>query len=361
MKKLLILVKKYPTEEEPYALTYVHSRSIEYKKRGINFDILSFDCRKPYEYQGINIITSSYAATNIDSYTHIISHAPNLRQHIRFLLSHCKGKTKIFFLHGHEILLKSRHYPAAYDFLFKNKLHKLTHRITNDLYDIVKIKILRYLISQTKNSKYVLVSNHLKNLAQTDLNKHIPPQKTFIINNCVNNTFIESSYAPLKIKGDVITIRQLDNSTYCLDIVRRLALSNPELSFTVYGKGDFFNHNSLPDNITVVKRFFKHDQLPEILSSHRAALMPTRHDTQGVMSCEMATFGIPLITSNIDVCKEIFSGMPNVALINNNSADSNNLGKIIQELELNKIPPNKEKFNPTHTIEKELSVIFNTK
>ncbi|MNG18178.1 hypothetical protein D3C84_1022140 [compost metagenome] len=79
------------------------------------------------------------------------------------------------------------------------------------------------------------------------------------------------------------------------------------------------------------------------------------------MSCEMATFGIPLITSNIDVCKEIFSGMPNVALINNSSADSNSLGRIIQELELNKFPPNKEKFNPTHTIEKELNVIFANK
>ena len=38
--------------------------------------------------------------------------------------------------------------------------------------------------------------------------------------------------------------------------------------------------------------------------------MPTRADAQGVMACEMATFGIPLITSNIDVCKEVFKELP---------------------------------------------------
>ena len=31
----------------------------------------------------------------------------------------------------------------------------------------------------------------------------------------------------------------------------------------------------------------------------------------------MATFGIPLITSNIDVCKEVFEGFENVAFIDN--------------------------------------------
>ena len=33
--------------------------------------------------------------------------------------------------------------------------------------------------------------------------------------------------------------------------------------------------------------------------------MPTRRDAQGVMSCELATYGIPIITSDLSICHEI--------------------------------------------------------
>ena len=48
--------------------------------------------------------------------------------------------------------------------------------------------------------------------------------------------------------------------------------------------------------------------------------MPTRVDSQGVMSCEMATFGIPLITSDLPVFYEIFHGFENVQYIDNKDA-----------------------------------------
>lgn len=357
MTKLLILVKKYPTEHEPYALAYVHSRCIEYKKRGVSFDVLSFDNSIAYNYQGISVITRAEAALNIANYTHIISHAPNLRQHLPFLLKYCVGKNKTFFLHGHEVLIKSHHYPKAYNFTSKNTLHRLAHNLTHSIYDSVKVRLLRHLIAKTRNSKFILVSQHLKNLAQKDLKTKFPNNKTHIINNCVNEEFIINSYTSLTPKtADIVTIRQLDNSTYCMDIVRKLALDNPKLTFTVYGKGVFFDYYLPPPNVTVIQSFFKHDQLPEILSAHRVALMPTKHDTQGVMSCEMATFGIPLITSNISVCQEIFSGMPNVALIDNDSTVD--LETLIHSLTKDLSLPNKIKFSPAHTTEKELSAII---
>lgn len=350
-------MKKYPTEQEPYALAYVHSRCIEYKKRGVSFDVLSFDNLRAYDYQGINVITRAEAALNIENYTHIISHAPNLRQHLPFLLKYCVGKNKTFFLHGHEVLIKSNHYPKAYNFTFKNTLHRLVHKLTHDIYDSVKVKLLRHFIAKTRNSKFILVSQHLKNLAQADLKTNFPTNKTYIINNCVNEEFITGSYLSSTPKtADIVTIRQLDNSTYCMDVVRKLALDNPKLTFTVYGKGVFFDYYPPPLNVTVIQNFFKHEQLPGILSAHRAALMPTKHDTQGVMSCEMATFGIPLITSNISVCQEIFSEMPNVALIDNNSTVD--LEELIVSLTKNSSPPNKTKFSPAHTTEKELSTII---
>lgn len=45
--------------------------------------------------------------------------------------------------------------------------------------------------------------------------------------------------------------------------------------------------------------------------------MPTRTDAQGLMMCEMAAFGIPVITSDIPVCHEVFDGAENVYFIRN--------------------------------------------
>ena len=46
--------------------------------------------------------------------------------------------------------------------------------------------------------------------------------------------------------------------------------------------------------------------------------MPTRTDAQGLMMCEMAALGIPVITSDIPVCHEVFDGFSNVIFLNNN-------------------------------------------
>ena len=45
--------------------------------------------------------------------------------------------------------------------------------------------------------------------------------------------------------------------------------------------------------------------------------MLTRRDTQGVMACELATYGIPLITSDIPICHEVFDDMEKVYFIDN--------------------------------------------
>ena len=60
-----------------------------------------------------------------------------------------------------------------------------------------------------------------------------------------------------------------------------------------------------------------HDEIVEMLNLSRYALMPTRTDAQGLMMCEMAAFGIPVITSDIPVCHEVFDGFKNVFFISN--------------------------------------------
>ena len=79
-----------------------------------------------------------------------------------------------------------------------------------------------------------------------------------------------------------------------------------------------FKYRKKPDNITWIDKFLQHDELLYCINCARCALMPTRRDTQGVMSCELVTYGIPVITSDLPVCREIFGGLNNVAFIKNN-------------------------------------------
>jgi glycosyltransferase involved in cell wall biosynthesis len=58
--------------------------------------------------------------------------------------------------------------------------------------------------------------------------------------------------------------------------------------------------------------------------------MPTRTDAQGLMMCEMAAFGIPVITSDIPVCHEVFDGFSNAYFISNDDKKEN-LNKYLEK------------------------------
>ena len=83
--------------------------------------------------------------------------------------------------------------------------------------------------------------------------------------------------------------------------------------------------------------------------------MPTRYDAQGLMACELAGFGMPLITSDIPVCPEIFSGMENVAFISNTDFNAD-LSGIINQLESVSCQRD-ERFFGKNTVMKEVELI----
>lgn len=91
------------------------------------------------------------------------------------------------------------------------------------------------------------------------------------------------------------------------------------------------------------------------LDESRCGLMPTREDTQGVMTCEMMEYGMPVITSDISVCNEIFSNVNNVKLISNDKIED--IVGISDQLFL-KLPYKKPNlYIKKKTMEKELELI----
>lgn len=86
--------------------------------------------------------------------------------------------------------------------------------------------------------------------------------------------------------------------------------------------------------------------------------MLTRRDTQGVMSCELATYGIPLITSDIPVCHEIFDDFEHVYYLNNDLRNIDLLTLCLERVAVKRNNIKYYKFNYENTVKKEEEIII---
>ena len=98
-----------------------------------------------------------------------------------------------------------------------------------------------------------------------------------------------------------------------------------------------------------------HEDILNCVNHARCALMLTRRDTQGVMSCELVTYGIPLITSDLPVCREIFEKIPSVAFMNN-EIENENFSQIYVNI-LKKYRTKIDTFGYGNPVEREENII----
>lgn len=360
--EVLILVQDYPNDNNKYAMNYVHTRNLEYIKHNLTITVLSFSAQHSYQYEGIGVISLQdfkikYAEVVFDL---VISHAPNLRNHIRLLKEHESNFKKVlFFIHGHEVMRMSKYYPKPYSYLRTNHLKEFSR----DLYDLFKLKILkRYFLSMFKKKKIkiIFVSNWMRDvfLENIPIDPKLLLDNSYVVSNSMNSIFLEKNYSFEKpLKADFITVRPLDNSKYAVDLVVELAKKHPSLSFHIYGKGNYFSYNEKPKNVEVFQEFFTPNDMAERLNHYRCALLPTRLDAQGVLMCEVATYGMPLVTSSLPICKEMLASFNNVFYFDNDKIDIN-LNEVLEGINL-AAPSEKMKniFSIENTTLKELDVI----
>ena len=83
--KILVLSQSYPSKINEKYMAFVHSRNVEYIKLGHNVDVLNFSCEKNYKYDGVNVLGET-DIIELSKYDIVLSHAPNLKNHIRYIL-----------------------------------------------------------------------------------------------------------------------------------------------------------------------------------------------------------------------------------------------------------------------------------
>ena len=321
--RILVLATSYPTPDRIYQQAFIRARVRGYLDRGQSVSVLSFHTNKPYELDGVEIRPESHWR-NEDLTQHfdvIVSHAPNLRQHLRFLFQQRKSLPPVAFtFHGHETLRIHRHYPPPYSWQ-QGRFFPLK-RLLQDAYDSFKLRVLSHFIEALRRQNKVLliyVSHAFRAMAQGDL-RHSPgtwDDISVVIPNPIGVGFSTAKYHPENLLGDFLTIRPLDASKMAIDIVLECARQNPEQTFHLYGEGQILNHLSPPPNVIHVAKFLENDDIPTLLNRYRAAVMPSRCDAQGVMMCEMATAGIPVLASDIPAHREALAEFPRTQFLNN--------------------------------------------
>ena len=323
--KILVAVVDYPNNNGGVSLMYVHTRNLFYVKSKLDVTVLNFSCKKDYNYDGISVISlDSYVKSNIE-YDILLCHAANIRNHYKFLKKYGdKFEKFIFFYHGHEVLNINKVYSKPYSYVSSSAFRSILQKI----YDSYKLHIWhKYLTNVSEKSYFIFVSNWMKNefLKWTKISPNVIEGRSSITYNSVGEIFEKETYdVSSKKEYDFITIRNnLDGSKYSIDIINRIAFNTPNKKFLVIGKGEFFNHYEKAPNIVWKNVTMNHSQIIDALQKSKFALMPTRTDAQGLMMCEMAAFGIPVITSNLPVCHEVFGSFENVYYIDNDDLKLN--------------------------------------
>lgn len=355
MKKILVLVQDYPNNNGGVALMYVHVRNKYYIQHDIEVTVLNFNTRENYIIDGIRVITEETYKSENNKYEVVVSHAANIKNHYRFLNKNSNDFDRmIFFFHGHEIVMINEVYPKPYDYMKKDSWIRVK---LQNIYDRFKLSLWHYYLKKVAyKSDFIFVSNWLHNefqkyvkLTDSDLKGHV-----HIINNSVGKVFEINSYKyKSNKKYDFITIRSyMDDSKYCIDLVDELAKKYPNYSFLIIGRGEYYKIHNIPLNVVWIDKFLSHDEIMEYIDQSRCGLLLTREDTQGVMTCELAEYGIPVITSDIEICREICGDLNNVSRIQN-KIENVDLKNVYEEL-IKKIPYKKQgKFSYQNTVKHE--------
>lgn len=359
--KILEIVAGYPDLNGGKASSFIHTRNLYYIQHGITPIVLNFRTDTDYVIDGVQVIClktfrEKYAKGGY--FTALASHASNVREHYRFLQQYeTLFPHIVFFFHGHEVLRINECYPKPYDYMRKRSVQGTW---VQNVYDSFKLHIWRkYYPKIAYKADFVFVSEwirerffHYLRLKPEDILHH-----DHIINNSIGKVFEKESYnQTVEQKYDFIIIRgNLDGSKYGVDIATELARNNSQYRFLLIGKGQFYQHYARPDNLEWINNVMSHDEIVQYMNQAKCALMPTRQDTQGLMTCEMATYGIPTITSDIPVCHEICDAFDNVKLIDNSNT-ALDLTPLLDELQKGVPYPKNPQYFAENTIGKEIAL-----
>lgn len=321
--KLLILDENYPHSENLVGDVFVHVRAKEYAKF---HEVQAFSYfHKPAQliYEGIPL----QMFDNVDSLVEAIRKYDPDKIIIHFYQSWMLDRVvKVFnipiiiWVHGYEAqgwyrrLFNFAWYaPVLVNFVIRNTKQQYQFR-----------RLIKY-ANKTPRVKFVFVSNWIKEVAENDTLSRV--KNYDIIANPIDIDLFKGQDKEADLRKKILLFRSFNSRKYANDIsVKAIQLlsqrnSFKDFSFTIIGKGDFFEKLLAPlrkfSNISIKKGALLREEIPGLHKKHGIFLCPTRQDTHGVSMCEAMASGMVVIASDNSAIPEFVQHNVSGILTNN--------------------------------------------
>lgn len=312
----LLVTPGYPSIEDKYNTAFVHTRAKAYMYAEFNVDVLCIKetpCYKSYTYEGINVISADFyflrRLLQERKYKRILIHFFD-QNYANVLESVDTTQTHLYFyLHGAETLYWDWSKITSPYFGQKSKIDDALLELfsTKDFY------IKKY--SQFKNAHWIFVTPWAKERCEELVG--VSFLNSDAIGCLVDTELFTYKRKDPELRKNIFVVRKFHNiKSYSLDTVVRVILElshRPffnDLQFNIYGDGDMHDRILAPvksfQNVHITRSFLNHEQLREVHESNGIALFPTRFDSLGVSSCEAASSGCAVITSDIPGVRQSF-------------------------------------------------------
>lgn len=306
---VLLITPGYPSLENKYNTAFVHTRIKAYQEAGIPVDVVvcnEIPDIKQYTFEGVHVFKCDYfylrELLQKRPYKKILIHFFDDR-YANILESVDTSETQLyFFLHGAETLY--RDWPKIVSPYFGPEVV-----IDGALEDRFKRKdffIKKY--SHFKNAKWLFVTEWTRQRCEELLDFKF--ERSDVIPCLIDTELFSYERKDPELRKKIFVLRKFDDiRTYSLDTVVRVILElsrRPffsDLEFDIYGDGSLHERILEPvkdfENVKIHKEFLTHEQIRKVHQTHGIALFPTRFDSQAVSSCEAASSGCAVVTSDI--------------------------------------------------------------
>lgn len=313
--KVQVVTGRYPSTAEPYNHMFVHTRNLQYIKKGHEVEIyVPAKVYSSYNIDGIQVYLVSVQEIvkklKIDSIVmvHLLLHSliKELDAGVIYDYLIKYDKPTLFFIHGIETqsIWRSRREDIQ-----ASKPKSIARFLYNDFYRISNMKsTFQRIISHTKNIEFVTVSQWMREDTEKTLGVLIAPRTSIIANGIDITLFQYQDHWENREK--LLSIRPLSlKGKYAVDLALETMekIAHRAISLTIYGKGkdkqkivNHINHKHLQERVSIENDFIPHDKIHKVHSQYGIYYAVTRMDAQGVSMCEAMASGMP--TVSFDTC-----------------------------------------------------------
>lgn len=334
--QVLVVVPDYPTEANLYMAAFAHSRNRRYLQKGLDIQVAVIrpgETRQMiYDIDGVSVYVGNIwnlkELLQRKQYQVIVVHFVDL-MHYEVFDSYITSEHLIFICHGPETILP----------LLRNPIRPYFSQPVEDLpYSPETLSALRR-YAKKKNVEWVFVSQWLMEKSEEVVGVQ------FASKHVIHNVVDENLF-PYQEKNDddrtkILLLRRFENNqNHSVDIAveairalsRRPFFDN--LTFDIVGDGALFDTLTAPladfNNVRIQRTFVPNPEISKLHSRHGILLAPSRHDTQGVSSCEAASSGVVVVGSDIACSRYFFDSDVNHTLADPEDPDA--LADIIERL-----------------------------